>query len=341
MLLALLFASTHALASRDIPSGGVFKGGLLNITCYRIPAIVRARPSARNGGVPPLVAFAEARHASCSDNNAHEVAVRRSLDGTGKEWETVGFAVGNDTYRVGNPTAITLQSGRIALFFRRTAPTSGNGVVYSDDDGATWSEPVELDQQWGPASGASPGPGTALQLDSGRVLVVAHHGAYIKDQIVYTDDEGATWTNVRQEFPKMDEAQMTQLKNGSVLVNMRHTSSPSIGRGVSVSNDGGETWGPIVFDKTLVGPVCQASITTIRNVTYFSNPASATGRIDITIRRSTDDAQTWPSSLLVQTNKSAGYSCMVPGGVNDKQGGILFEAPGGGEINFALFPLEF
>ena len=75
----------------------------------------------------------------------------------------------------------------------------------------------------------------------------------------------------------MDEATMTQLSNGSVMVNMRHTASKTLGRGVSVSHDNGATFGPISYDKTLISPVCQASLVTISGVTYFSNPESTTG----------------------------------------------------------------
>lgn len=43
--------------------------------------------------------------------------------------------------------------------------------------------------------------------------------------------------------------------NGSLMVNMRHQSSKTVGRAVAVSDDDGITWGNIVFDKQLVSPV--------------------------------------------------------------------------------------
>ena len=85
-----------------------------------------------------------------------------------------------------------------------------------------------------------------LQLASGRLLAVSHHGAYVHDFVTYSDTDGRTWKTIPQTFPKMDEvfaallilqliitlhtssltcvleAQMTQLPNGSVLLNMRH-----------------------------------------------------------------------------------------------------------------------
>lgn len=164
---------------------------------------------------------------------------------------------------------------------------------------------------------------------------------YQRDYVMYSDDEGASWTTISQTFPKMDEAQMTQLPNGSVLLNMRHQTSPQVGRGIAVSNDNGLTFGPTQFDKALVSPVCQASIVTFGNTTYFSNPASTRGRQDISVKRSTDNAVTWSSNYLVEAAPSAGYSCLVKGTVgDDEHGGILFESVNA-TIAFARFPVQW
>jgi sialidase-1 len=79
----------------------------------------------------------------------------------------------------------------------------------------------------------------------------------------------AAWTPIKQTFAAMDEATMTQLTNGTVVVNMRHTSAKTVGRGVALSNDNGASFGPISFDKNLISPVCQASLVTFLGATYF------------------------------------------------------------------------
>ena len=132
------------------------------------------------------------------------------------------------------------------------------------------------------------------------------------------------------------------------------------GVGTARSTDGGSTFGPLEFDKALISPVCQASIVSFDNATYFSNPASTKGRNHLTIRKSIDNAQTWTSELLVQAGSSAGYSCLVKGAIQkgnkhlqqretvvasleddgSGEGGILYEAVGG-TIDFAIFPLSF
>ena len=152
---------------------------------------------------------------------------------------------------------------------------------------------------------------------------------------------------------------------------MRHQTEPTRGRAVSISDDGGETFGPITYDNALIGPICEGSIVThpgasgangangaggaSGGVTYFSNPASPTSRINITIRRSVDNAQSWgSSSFLVDAGSGFGYTslvseplqrctgtrCTAVDSDKDGKGGILWEA-WNGTIMFAPFPLTF
>jgi sialidase-1 len=316
----------------------VFYPNLANIACYRIPSIIQT-----TNGV--LLAFAEARKGSCSDGAAYSIAQRRSLDG-GITWSNVTFPVGSSEYMVGNPSSVALANGSSALLYVRHSPTCvgvcgiGNGIVFSNDDGISWSLPIN--QNFGIAKGALPGPGTALQLKSGRILVVSHKGAYKNDYVSISDDGGKTFVTNKRPFPLMDEAALTQLTNGSVMLNMRHQTSPSLGRGVAVSNDGGLTFGPISYDKKLISPVCQASIVTFGGATYFSNPADAHARDKITIRKSIDNAETWGESLLIHEGPTFGYSCLVKGelqvGEHD-QGGILYESSNK-TISFSRFNLD-
>ena len=356
----LLVPLVLAAPPNDLNGTLVFYNGLAGVANYRIPAVVQTE----NG---TIVAFAEARHGG--DASAARIAVRSSLDG-GATWSNVTFAAGaTDTpanraacaanatrCRGGNPAVVFDAHTKqivLVLILRGFGPGEdavGNAMVTSADGGKTWSDVSDLSSMWGAAKGASPGPGTALQLSSGphqgRLLVASHHGAYVKDQVSISDDHGATWHTIPQEFPLMDEAALTQLPNGSVLLNMRHRHlSPMRGRAVAVSDDGGATFGPISYDGTLISPVCQASIVSFGGATYFSNPASTSSRSQLTIRKSLDDAASWSGSLLVQAAASAGYSCLVKGELprrpteSEPMGGILFEADGG-SIRFARFPLS-
>jgi sialidase-1 len=264
---------SHSDLNVTPPSVNVFREKLGGVSCYRIPSIVQTA-----SGV--LVAFAEARVGSCGDGAVHSIGVRRSLD-HGKSWGNVSFVKGPKDSMVGNPTAIYTKSGKIVLIYVLHSAKcqadcgTGNGVSVSSDLGETWGAPLDVSKMWGAASGSLPGPGNGVQTSTGRLLVAAHHSAYQRDYVVYSDTDGKTWTPLKQTFAKMDEATMTQLtNNGSVVVNMRHQNSKTRGRAFALSHDDGLTFGPIQFDATLISPVCQASLVTFGGSTYFSNPES-------------------------------------------------------------------
>ena len=158
------------------------------------------------------VAFAEARNGG--DDTASRIAVRTSTD-AGASWSAVTFAVGSlntstafaactktnfTGCRASNPTAVwDSVSAKVVLAYvvRSFGPYPndvGNGIVRSAD-GTTWDAPEDVsagfvsDGHYG-----MPGPGTALQLDSGpkkgRLLVPVQHG-YVTVSV--SDDDGKTW----------------------------------------------------------------------------------------------------------------------------------------------------
>jgi len=190
---------------------------------------------------------------------------------------------------------------------------------------------------------------------------------------VISDDAGVTWrpaTNgsAAASWPGMDEAQLTTLANGTVLILMRHEAEPWMGKGEAMSHDGGETWSAVRMpwwredrweDKcptctsSLASPNCQSSIATFGGVTYYSGLNSTNhDRVRLTIRRSTDSAASWDEGLLIDASFSA-YSCLVSAplargascgadDVSSSCGGVLYEKGYGptGVLTFVRFPLE-
>jgi sialidase-1 len=97
-------------------------------------------------------------------------------------------------------------------------------------------------------------------------------------------------------------------------MNMRSYNGKS-SRAISLSADGGETWGPIEHDFQLAESVCQASILNYgtykgEQVHLFSNPAVTIGRTHMTIKYSNNDCKDWQGSNLIDARPSA-YSCLV------------------------------
>jgi len=100
-------------------------------------------------------------------------------------------------------------------------------------------------------------------------------------------------------------------------------------RAKAISRDGGETWPDRFYETPLIEPVCQASMIAYQPpdqtkiLLLFSNPASRTERINMTIRASFDDGLTWPLAKTIFPGKSA-YSCLVT--TADGRIGCLLEA---------------
>ncbi|MEA3364841.1 MAG: sialidase family protein, partial [Candidatus Hydrogenedentes bacterium] len=99
-------------------------------------------------------------------------------------------------------------------------------------------------------------------------------------------------------------------------------------RAIAWSEDGVETWSDIQFDQTLVEPVCQASVLGLTTTKHggksrilFSNPANPE-RVQMTLRVSYDEAQTWAAGQCIHWGPSA-YSdlCVLP----DGNIGLLYE----------------
>eukprot|EP00043_Microstomoeca_roanoka_P014138 m.139278 g.139278 ORF g.139278 m.139278 type:complete len:179 (+) comp15940_c0_seq5:958-1494(+) len=141
----------------------------------------------------------------------------------------------------------------------------------STDYGLTWSPPVSLNNFLNAVVPSDVGPGVGLQLSpqskyAGRLLFIGHHGAYEYDSVWFSDDGGQTYQLSKTNFTSMDEAQLVELPDGRVLANMRndHINNCSC-RAISISEDGGASFGPVTFDPVLISPVCQATILQGRN----------------------------------------------------------------------------
>jgi hypothetical protein len=234
---------------------------------------------------------------------------------------------------------------------------TGNAIFESVDNGRTWSAARDISASIGPARASRTGPGVALLLmagpRAGRLLAPASIGTYTADYVLSSDDTGGTWRAVGgTNFSGMDEAQLTQVANGSVLMLMRHVAEPWMGKAAAWSHDGGETWSNVSYPwargtaSYLMGPVCQASVTSFGGASYFSGPNSSNhNREHLVVRSSSDSAGTWDGGVTIDVGFSA-YSCLVsaplsrgpcpagPGGC----GGVLYEG-GGGLLRFVRFPL--
>ncbi|MCX6622808.1 MAG: sialidase family protein [Acidobacteria bacterium] len=347
--LSLSLAITAGASQLDL-----FRRGDNGVNTYRIPSLITTPKGT-------ILAFAEARYNNANDHGHIETVLRRSTD-LGRTWSAIQVVARDGTHAVQNPTAVVDRStGVVWLMLIRSdtekykddralakAETQFRRVwvTHSADEGATWAKPTDITTSVCPTEYREcvPGPGVGIQLRGGRLVIPAYHdvksGGRYSDYIIYSDDHGKNWRRGGGPEGNMDECQVVELLDGSLMLNMR--SNRKLGRrAISISRDQGQTWSPAVDDPTLVEPVCQGSIIRYgvpggsrKAPLLFSNPAreKPDDRTHLTVRLSDDEGKTWRASRLVNEGSSA-YSCLAV--LPDGSIGCLYE---GGSKNYMEQP---
>ena len=340
---------------------------------YRIPALVASTSGA-------LLAFAEGRERS-SDHAENDIVLKRSLD-NGASWSETMVVFEDGANVAVNPTAAVLPSGRILLMFQRfpagwhARPMDDGKIkllhpgvtgefisktllMYSDDDGQTWSAPRDVTAGTKRPSGVNStatGPGIGIVLArgeyKGRIIMPTNEGAWDKHMRLfnvyacYSDDQGESW-QYGEPAPNGDEGygnevQMVELADGSILLNSRSIYGAKY-RKLAISKNGGQTWSQLKDHPDLPEPQCMGS--TIRlswpeeggSVLLYSGPASQNNREQGTIFISRDEGETWPERQLIYPGEFA-YSCLTK--MLDGSVGLLFEADGYAAIKFVKLSIN-
>ncbi len=347
-LMLLPFAA--AASPTHVP---VFTAGQDGYHTYRIPSVI-VTPKGT------VLAFCEGRKAGRGDAGNIDLVLKRSRDG-GKTWGPLEVVWDDGANTCGNPCpVIDTKTGIIHLLLTHNLGTDSESKIVtgqsersrtvwistSDDDGETWTKPREITKdtkkpEW---TWYATGPGVGIQLKSGRLLIPCDSksdlGKTRESHVIFSDDGGKTWQLGGIVGPHCNESQAVELADGTVLLNMR-TYKANNRRQIAVSTDGGKTFTQPKEDSALIEPVCQGSILRWPGQgILFSNPAS-TKRENMTLRLSTDEAKTWPKSLVLHKGPSA-YSCLtvLPSG----DVGCLYERGAKGayeEIAFAIVPKDW
>ncbi|MBX3740644.1 MAG: exo-alpha-sialidase [Akkermansiaceae bacterium] len=336
---ALVLAAT--LCSANGEAVAVFTAGDDGYHSFRIPAAIMAKDGS-------LLAFCEARKNNRRDHGDIDLVMKRSTD-HGLTWSSLRMihdGGGNAEITMGNPVPVMdAGSGTVHLVFCRN--NSEVLHISSNDNGGTWSAPVEITsglkkEGWG---WYATGPCHGIQLSSGkqkgRLVIPANHrqgvpgddkGTY-GSHVIHSDDAGKTWNlgaiNGEADGIHPNETTAVELPpaedGGSrILFNTRNNRGTNpLGRASAISRDGGVT-----FTSTYKGipeidaPACQGSILRWDEKRIFFTAPRGTKRENLTLWKSTDEGGTWAVDRLISAGPVA-YADIVR--TADGKLGVLFE----------------
>jgi sialidase-1 len=342
----------------------VRRAGDDGVHTYRIPGIVET-------GKGTLLAVYDIRYLNTRDLPGHvDVGLNRSTDG-GRTWSPMQIIMDmgapHENNGIGDPTIlfdpVTKRIIVAALWSKGNRSIAGSKpglspdttgqfvLAHSDDDGLTWSAPYSITPQvkeprW---HLFFQGPGNGIAMQDGRLVFPAQYWDENRmpySTIIWSDDHGASWKG-RILGPKSNttESQVVETAPGTLMLNMRDNRGKF--RSVSTTRDMGATWTthPTSY-SALPDPICMGSLIKARvkvkgemkEVLFFSNPNTSSGRHHIAIQASLDLGETWQPAhkLLVDERESFGYSSLVSVGTD--RIGILYE--GIRDLYFVTYPID-
>ncbi|TNH00172.1 hypothetical protein FHQ28_08535, partial [Pasteurellaceae bacterium USgator11] len=267
----------------------------------------------------------------------------------------IGFKDLGDLYRgverLGNVFLQTAQQGSDAAPLK-VQITSYLWLTHSDDNGETWSNPVDLTPQvkadWMRFLGT--GPGTGIQLKDGTLIMPVYYTNSNNKQsaaLIISKDGGNTWERgespndrrlastggsrlLNDDWKQLTESQVVELDNGDLKLFSRNLS----GRvQISTSKDSGYTWQKtIISDDILLDPYSQMSVIKYskkingKEYLVFANPHSASrSRVNgmVWLGEVQDDGSIkWKYNTTITTG-NYGYNSLTE--LPDGSIGLLYE----------------
>lgn len=349
--------SMNQLKEKGISSTDLFVSGTERVKQFRIPSLITTKKGT-------LLAVCDARVDRPGDvpNNVDQV-FKRSTDG-GVTWTPMKVAV-DFPGREGAADPSLLQdrdTGTIWLAYvycpgRTKDPKLAKilskrrilelHLLKSDDDGVTWSKPINLQPKLKTAKYLAfwPGPGRGIQTRAGKLIIPVsnYYDRRFHSYLVESSDHGATWSFSKSGPVNINEPTLVEKNNGDLMLICRNGNRGT--RGTSMSKDGGATWSAVQEPKDMRAPNCQGSTIVYsakkdggeRDIWIHSTPGHFKNRAIMTLRVSLDEGETWPVVRIVDSGKAA-YSCLTKLSGGDI--GLLWERPYS-KIIFSRMTLDY
>lgn len=311
---------------------------------YRIPTIIRTN----DGGI---IALTDDRYDNTQDlgkvasgaagNHKVDVVVRKSMD-DGVTWDNARVIAAGDGSSAaacgyGDPAVVRTNSGKLICLMAAGNKSFPAGMLHmgyseSTDNGQTWSVPKDIyssiQKNGLNITSAFTSAGKGVTFSNGRVAFAmnATVSGTTNEYILYSDDEGATWTIApNMACASADESKLEIMNDNSLLLSVRQGGWNSQANRAynrttgDASGDGINTWGTKSYWGDLNANGCNADIL------YYERGEAAGDKYDVmlhtvvktfnTYRRdlrlfmSFNQGQTWVEAFQLQPGYSA-YSSM-------------------------------
>ena len=317
-----------------------------------------------------MLAFSDIRYNGSADHAYIDIGAAKSTD-NGQTWDykTVmeNDRIDSTFSRVMDSTTVVTDTGRIILI---AGSWNKNGnwassttslrsdwsvqMVYSDDNGETWSDKVDLTtnkarikNQPSNTIGWLGGVGSGIVMSDGTIVMPIqialreNNANNYYSSVIYSKDNGETWTmGNKVPDPKTSENMVIEL-DGALIMSSRNDGKNY--RASYISYDMGSTWE--VYDplhnkiSTGNGSGCQGSFIKVtakdgHRLGFISAPKNTKGgyvRDNITVYMiDFDDLSKGIRELCIPypedgNSSGGGYSCLS---FNDEKLSILYEANG-------------
>ena len=315
----------------------LFQPGDYNSTNYRIPGVITAKDGS-------IVAVTDKRKYNQGDLPEDiDIVCRRSTDG-GYTWsEPYTIAQGTGYNHVFGDCVLAWTNddngliagfvGGVGLWNSTPSNPIRSYIARSYDNGQTWTEPEDITDFIFGSNCVVPehrtwrasffGSGNGLITSTGRIMFVAAiretTAQSLSNYAVYSDDNGITWHVSGRASVSGDEAKVTELVDGRILMSIRHNGK----RWYNISNDGGETWQSSTSTwNDITAPACNGDMIRYTSVNQGFNKNRllhsvpfGSSRTDVSVYISYDEGETWPVRKCIVPYSSAYSSlCVLPDG---------------------------
>lgn len=315
----------------------LFQPGDYNSTNYRIPGVITAKDGS-------IVAVTDKRKYNQGDLPEDiDIVCRRSTDG-GHTWSEPYTIAQGTGYNHGFGDCVLAWTnddngliagfvGGVGLWNSTPSNPIRSYIARSYDNGQTWTEPEDITDFIFGSNCVVPehrtwrasffGSGNGLITSTGRIMFVAAiretTAQSLSNYAVYSDDNGITWHVSGRASMSGDEAKVTELVDGRILMSIRHNGK----RWYNISNDGGETWQSSTSTwNDITAPACNGDMIRYTSVNQGFNKNRllhsvpfGSSRTDVSVYISYDEGETWPVRKCIVPYSSAYSSlCVLPDG---------------------------